>query len=1467
MLPLSTQATRGCNPISSECVIWQGPDLNCINVCNGDNVSTVIAKVAELVCSLIENGLEASVPVENIAVGCTYDAEDPASTIQQITQDIILTLCNVQTQQGLNTEVLQTLIADIDDLELQQGPQGAVGPQGLTGPQGIAGAAGENGTPGEQGPIGEQGLQGDTGLQGDQGLQGDPGIDGVDGSIGETGADGCTIVNAEVNDNGTITFFTDCGGIFTTTGTNIIGPQGDPGAQGDIGLQGDQGAQGDQGTAGIDGQDGAPGADGITIISTVDNGDGTFTWNYSDGTFFEGTTIAGIDGTDGIDGIDGADGTELFVKMPDCFFNDDDPTIGTLTNNYEGAPFIMGPGAVMYLQTNQQNAYVEVITYTSYDTDNSPNNDAVSGNTTNQYNGWIEFVNAKLCCILSHTKCSPTGPTDDNLPDSDSSTGTVTDAAVKTLPVITTLQKRLLRVERKGGAAYIPPTVIPKYIGKVGQKMQLQDLLKTLEQDYGKLKQALGTASEILKASKAECINLASLDRLSGNGVMSTIPGWSNSPSNLAQSFTNSWKTICDMRTAIETLKSTVTPSGCTGFTYDPKVSLIKSQTTGSVQSIKFLFTHMVIPDGFYDCDKVKGTRITIQDSSLNTYVDYVNVSNLITSTTGKTISGLNTKGLDINSNFKIKMDFCFTDGSHQCERIMEFTLENTSACPTVTLTTTGETAVEYSVTGLSSVSKSTYEIIVEDQSGSMISKQTIKEPSYVNTTGKAAGLIAGTKYDIYVQTTSLAGNISTCDRTTFSTTAAQCTSYSKTSTDYKTLIADLGSTTQTIATYKNGATTTAWIVGFNASTGLPEVYKGTDSSETGTEGVFTLNTTSISDNPTTSINCGNVAYPASGMTTLMNSNENGWQYLGSLKYGGNTTYYIYALANTANKSIDQVVFCCDCKPSYVRTKYGDTSTISTSEAYAPDKHAWYVVNSKVLRIPIDIVGYSTQTTAIKWNATSTLGGTTAFVLPTDAGYDSSLGGTVQLKYTPNTTRPIAGIDSVDVYAETDCTVGNPGNRTINTITIPIVDAGTIENTDTDITVFIDTNVVTVDEATVIKTEMDRVKTTIQSNCSTWTGTVNYVPVSGNSSGDYLEYTKAMVDKANGGSGSISVASGYSAVKSLPAYWSSGGSVPSSVYLICFIGDVNAKGNYGGASLSAGWGTQPTSKYQQNYDELLDILYVNGAARTTWGTSQGCTYKKFELKQILVPIVSGSQDSTAATVLQTAGALTGTVLSETGYKGFLTGSVKNPINLSGYIGPNASMMVPYTGTTVGGSNTLNGLYNYGFRVVPFIDRTYLETDSNLQSGGNQSEFLGNAMLRVTGSDSSGMGLSIDTKCPTGTDSVIPMSGILNGAAVTLYGNDGSDPTSCSKAGSAAAVASNCVTLYNTTGTQFDPSVPAYLSAAGGNAEAVSNQPVDGAWYAQNGPTAQNAVRRIAQYDRDGATTGIYWVNIKYVADC
>jgi len=54
-LPIKANDTQeGCNPIASNCVIWQGPDIPCIKLCKGDTVSDVTAKLAERLCIILE---------------------------------------------------------------------------------------------------------------------------------------------------------------------------------------------------------------------------------------------------------------------------------------------------------------------------------------------------------------------------------------------------------------------------------------------------------------------------------------------------------------------------------------------------------------------------------------------------------------------------------------------------------------------------------------------------------------------------------------------------------------------------------------------------------------------------------------------------------------------------------------------------------------------------------------------------------------------------------------------------------------------------------------------------------------------------------------------------------------------------------------------------------------------------------------------------------------------------------------------------------------------------------------------------------------------------------------------------------------------------------------------------------------------------------------------------------------------
>jgi hypothetical protein len=83
MKPTNISNSEACDPISSNCVIWKGPDLDCINLCKGDTISTVVAKMATELCSLIEQ-----FKIENYDLAALNLDKDPKN-INELIQALI----------------------------------------------------------------------------------------------------------------------------------------------------------------------------------------------------------------------------------------------------------------------------------------------------------------------------------------------------------------------------------------------------------------------------------------------------------------------------------------------------------------------------------------------------------------------------------------------------------------------------------------------------------------------------------------------------------------------------------------------------------------------------------------------------------------------------------------------------------------------------------------------------------------------------------------------------------------------------------------------------------------------------------------------------------------------------------------------------------------------------------------------------------------------------------------------------------------------------------------------------------------------------------------------------------------------------------------------------------------------------------------------------------------------------------
>ena len=67
----SNEHKDNCSPLSSNCVIWQGPNLECINLCKGDSISDVVYKLATELCQIKE-----AIKLTDVDFDCLVDACD-----------------------------------------------------------------------------------------------------------------------------------------------------------------------------------------------------------------------------------------------------------------------------------------------------------------------------------------------------------------------------------------------------------------------------------------------------------------------------------------------------------------------------------------------------------------------------------------------------------------------------------------------------------------------------------------------------------------------------------------------------------------------------------------------------------------------------------------------------------------------------------------------------------------------------------------------------------------------------------------------------------------------------------------------------------------------------------------------------------------------------------------------------------------------------------------------------------------------------------------------------------------------------------------------------------------------------------------------------------------------------------------------------------------------------------------------
>ncbi len=87
MKPLNLD-NKPCSPISSNCVVWQGPDIPCIELCTGDTVSDVVSAMATELCTILD-----TLKVSNYDLTCFNLQACGPTDFQALIQFLIEKIC------------------------------------------------------------------------------------------------------------------------------------------------------------------------------------------------------------------------------------------------------------------------------------------------------------------------------------------------------------------------------------------------------------------------------------------------------------------------------------------------------------------------------------------------------------------------------------------------------------------------------------------------------------------------------------------------------------------------------------------------------------------------------------------------------------------------------------------------------------------------------------------------------------------------------------------------------------------------------------------------------------------------------------------------------------------------------------------------------------------------------------------------------------------------------------------------------------------------------------------------------------------------------------------------------------------------------------------------------------------------------------------------------------------------------
>jgi len=275
----------------------------------------------------------------------------------------------------------------------------------------------------------------------------------------------------------------------------------------------------------------------------------------------------------------------------------------------------------------------------------------------------------------------------------------------------------------------------------------IEVIVEYLEQQFCELRAATGLPTDLYLAINKQCPALDSSPTMTNPGTsMASIPGWITQANygTVADSLNNMWLTICDIRSALQTMKTLCCNVDCE----DVQITLV-AEVVGVVLN---LYLTGFVPPGFLDCAP-GGNQFTIQDSAGNIFTTFIPV---ITNVNQPPVQiNLGTTPIDPNLDITITINGCWKNTAEgiTCGRIITYFIDNDVACPTITYVP-GFTNIAWSFNNALATPVD-YTMELWDSTGTtLLSTQVVSNPAPGLVSGNFLGLTMSTLYKIRVKVT-----------------------------------------------------------------------------------------------------------------------------------------------------------------------------------------------------------------------------------------------------------------------------------------------------------------------------------------------------------------------------------------------------------------------------------------------------------------------------------------------------------------------------------------------------------------------------------------------------------------------------------------------------------------------------------------------------------------------------------------